>query len=83
MDPFDKDSEARKRFDTRVGGIIHELLAEEVEGFVKSVSGRVLNSLTDELLSFTMEGQQYLCLNIVCSPIPSTNNTVTDSNADG
>lgn len=64
-DPENQDRAARRNFEERIGGIIKELLAVEIEHFVTNVSGRALTTLTDELLSFSMRGELYLCLNVV------------------
>lgn len=64
-DLFGNDAWARKKFEARIGGIIKDLLAAEMEDFIKDVSGRALDSLTDELLSLTLNGEEYLCLNFV------------------
>lgn len=72
MNPFDDETNARKRFEHRIDTIVKGKLAAELDGFVREISGKVLQSLTDELLTFTMQGQQFLCLNIVCLLLSST-----------
>lgn len=66
MEASEDDFHARKEFEDRIGRIFQELLAVELENFVKTVSGKALARLSNELLAFTMQGQQFLCLNTVC-----------------
>ncbi|CAN8098551.1 unnamed protein product [Discula destructiva] len=63
-DSYDKDSEIRNRFEQRVASVMKDLLAVEIETFVQNVSGSALTALAKELLSFTVSGEQYLCLNV-------------------
>lgn len=66
MEASEDDFHARKEIEDRIGRIFQELLTVELESFVKTVSGMALARLSNELLAFTMQGQQFLCLNTVC-----------------
>lgn len=66
MEASEDDFHARKEFEDRIGRIFQEMLAVELENFVKTVSRKALARLGNELLAFTMQGQQFLCLNTVC-----------------
>lgn len=65
MEASEDDFFAHEQFEDRISRIFRDLLAAEIESFVRSVSGRALAKLNNELLAFTMQGQQFLCLNTV------------------
>lgn len=65
MDALEDDFFVHKEFEDRISRIFRDLQAAEIENFVRSVSGRALAKLKNELLAFTMQGQQFLCLNTV------------------
>lgn len=71
IDPLDADSEARYNFERRVGGIFEDVLEEEIGQIIQNMSHKALRRLTDQLLSFTLRGERYLCLNIVGAPFPA------------
>lgn len=66
---FDEDPEARAGFQQKVGRVVKEMMEEEIRKFVDNMSETAMGHLTDQLLSFTLVGQRYLCLNIVCPSI--------------
>lgn len=70
IDPLDQDSDARYDFERRVGGIVRDVLEEEIGQIIQNMSHQALRRLTDQLLSFTLRGERYLCLNIVSSSSP-------------
>lgn len=62
---FDEDPEARADFQQKVGSVVKEMMEQEIRKFVENMSETAMGHLTDQLLSFTLMGQRYLCLNIV------------------
>lgn len=65
MDPLDQDAGARENFQKQVGGMIKDIMEDGMGGFVRDVAEKTLQRLADQLLSFTLRGERYLCLNIV------------------
>lgn len=65
---FNEDPDARADFRQKVGGVVKDMMEQEIKKFVDNMSETAMGQLTDQLLSFTLMGQRYLCLNIVCSP---------------
>lgn len=65
MEASEDNVYARSRFEDRIDRIFQDLLTVEIETFVRNVSERALSRFTNELLAFTMQGQQFLCLNTV------------------
>lgn len=63
---------ARSKFEDRINEIFQGLLTVEIESFVRNVSARSLSRFTNELLAFTMQGQQFLCVNTVCLSLYSS-----------
>lgn len=66
MEALEDGFYARKEFEETIDRIFQDLLAAEIESFVRNVSMRALARLNNELLAFTVQGQQFLCLNTVC-----------------
>lgn len=68
---FDQDPEAMADFQQKVGSVVRDMMEQEIKKFVENMSQQAMGQLTDQLLSFSLMGQRYLCLNIVCHPAPS------------
>lgn len=62
---LDEDPEAMAGFQQKVGRVVRDMMEHEIKKFVDNMSDSAMGQLTDQLLSFTLMGQRYLCLNIV------------------
>lgn len=62
---LDQDAEALAEFQQKVGSVVRDMMEQEIKKFVDDMSQQAMGQLTDQLLSFSLMGQRYLCLNMV------------------
>lgn len=54
-------------FEEEITGVVHSVLKQEMDNLVREIADKALRRINDRMLSFTMCGERYLCLNVVCT----------------
>lgn len=58
-------------FEEEITDAVHRVLKQEMDELVREIADHALRRINDRMLSFTMRGERYLCLNIVCNRVAS------------
>lgn len=62
--PVEPDAATRENLQQQIGRIIEDMMRDDMGHSVWDMSEKALQRLADRLLSFTLGGERYLCLNM-------------------